>query len=204
MGIDFERDGLWQTVSFVGFTAVFVGYLSVWLPGPGVGLSFIGIELGEWIKFLGVRGMRNLFYLPPITLGWLLALQTVGWPNRWQTWGMRAVAFAVSWLSFPAIEAILGEPRSEWLLRLLLIAAVGAVAVGVHFLPTVWKRPILLFTAILGLLGAVLPTWVYFQVRPLVENVVGLSIGIGLGVWLNGLGHLAQTAVGLREWRKEH
>ncbi|MEM7113844.1 MAG: hypothetical protein AAF614_15520 [Chloroflexota bacterium] len=196
-----EQRGWWETMGLLGLTAVFVGYLTVWLPGPAVGLSFIGVELGEWIKFLGVRGMRNLFYLPPITLGWLIALQTVGWPPRWQTWAMRGAGLAVSLLSFPAIEAILGEPRSEWLLRLLLIASVGAVALGTHFLPASWKRPILLITAVLGLLGAILPTWAYFQVRPLVENVVGLSIGIGLGVWLNGVGHLAQTAVALQRWQ---
>lgn len=195
---------LGQTVSLLGLTAVFVGYLTVWLPGPAAGLSFIGVELGEWIKFLGVRGMRNLFYLPPITLGWLIALQTIDWPNRWQTWVMRGVGFAVSVLSFPAIEAILGEPRSEWLLRLLLIATVAAVAFGTHFVPAAWKRPILLITAVLGLIGAILPTWAYFQVRPLVENVIGLSIGIGLGVWLNGIGHLAQTAVALQLWQNSH
>ena len=36
------------------FTVILVGYLVVWLPGPAAGLQFIGVELGEWIKFLGV------------------------------------------------------------------------------------------------------------------------------------------------------
>ncbi|MBK7179447.1 MAG: hypothetical protein IPH82_20095 [Chloroflexi bacterium] len=35
----------------LGLTAVFVGYLAVWLPGPAVGLQFLGVELGEWVKF---------------------------------------------------------------------------------------------------------------------------------------------------------
>ena len=37
----------------LGLTAIFIGYFLVWLPGPGAGLSLIGVEVGEWIKFLG-------------------------------------------------------------------------------------------------------------------------------------------------------
>ncbi|MCA9965162.1 MAG: hypothetical protein KC423_12985 [Anaerolineales bacterium] len=138
-------------------------------------------------------GARNWFYLPPITLGWSLALLSVGWQNgRWQTWAWRGLALAVSLQSFPAIAAILDEPPSEWLLRLLLIASVGVLA----GLTAVWPRqlshwPLLV---VLGLIGALLPTWFYFQVRPLVENAVGVQIGVGIGVWLNGVGHLLLAA----------
>ena len=41
-----------RTILLLGLTAVFIGYLMVWLPGPGAGLSFLGIELGEWVKFI--------------------------------------------------------------------------------------------------------------------------------------------------------
>lgn len=183
-----------RTVTLVGLTAVFIGYLSVWLPGPAVGLSFLGIELGEWIKFMGVGGGRNWFYLPPITLGWSLALLSVGWGNgRWQTWAWRGVAVAVSLLAFPAIAAILDEPPSEWLLRLLLIGSVGAVA----GLTAVWppKLPHWPLLVACGVTGALLPTWFYFQVRPLVANAVGVEIGVGMGVWLNGIGHLLLAAM---------
>ena len=44
----------------LGFTAVFIGYLSVWLPGPAAGLSFLGVELGEWIKFMGSLLLLNI------------------------------------------------------------------------------------------------------------------------------------------------
>ena len=57
-----------------GFTVALAGYFMVWLPQPAAGLSFIGLDIGEWIKFLpqvqsGEAGInRNAFYLPPITL----------------------------------------------------------------------------------------------------------------------------------------
>ncbi len=177
----------------VGVTAVFLAYFLIWLPGPSVGLQFIGLELGEWIKFMGVGLARNVFYLPPITLGLILALWTALWARRWQTWAARGLALALGLLAFPAVEAILYEPRSEWLLRLLLIALVGATAVAAHGLGR-WPRLVWGLIALLALGGAVLPAWQYLQIRPLVAYWLQKPIGIGPGVWLNGLAHLLLAA----------
>jgi len=181
----------------LGLTAVFVAYFTVWLPGPGVGLRFLGFEIGEWIKFLGVGMARNYFYLPPITLGLMLALWTAVWLPGWKTWVARGVAVAVSLLALPAVEAVLSEPRSEWLLRLVLIALVTAVALSAHWLGR-WPRLVWALVALLGLAGALLPGWEYGVVRPLVAQVFAQPVGIGIGVWLNGAGHLLVTIVGVR------
>ncbi len=115
-----------ERLLIAGLTAVFIGYLSVWLPGPAAGLRFLGVELGEWIKFLGVGAIRDLFYLPPIILGLMLAVLTMGWENgRWQTWLMRGLALLVSLLAFPAYEDLMGDYRSQYLLRVALSGLVG-------------------------------------------------------------------------------
>lgn len=173
----------------VGLTAVFLAYFLIWLPGPAAGLQFMGLELGEWIKFMGVGLARNVFYLPPITLGLMLSLWTALWARRWQTWAARGVALALSLLAFPAIEAILYEPRSEWLLRLLLIALVGTTAVAARALGR-WPRLVYLLILLLALAGAAWPTWQYVQIRPLVAHWLQKPVGIGPGVWLNALAHL--------------
>ena len=36
----------------IGFALIFVGYLSVWLPNKAAGLAMLGLEIGEWVKFL--------------------------------------------------------------------------------------------------------------------------------------------------------
>lgn len=195
-----------------GLTAIFVGYLSVWLPGPGVGLQFLGVELGEWVKFLGVGQNRDLFYLPPITLGLMLAVWTMGWPNgRWQTWVMRGLAVAVSLLAFPAIEDVLGAAREQYTGRIYLIGLVLAVALlsGLVGPGLAARRPWLpwLLLALLGLLGAIAPTWMYGQVAPYASQVIGLPVGMGWGVWLNAGGHLLVTAVAVwqvGEWSIKH
>lgn len=176
---------------------MFAGYFAVWLPGPAAGLRLIGLEMGEWIKFLGVGRSRDLFYLPPVTLALILVLLTIAWPyGRPQGWGMRLLAVGVSLLSFPSLEAIRFEPPSEWSTRLLLIGIVLAAGVASGLLT--WKRPdrfsalkvSWLAMALIGLIGVSLPTWIYIVVRPTVSQAFGLPLGFGLGIWLNGFGHL--------------
>ncbi len=190
-----------QTILQVGLTAVFVGYLMVWLPGPGAGLSFLGIELGEWVKFMGVGLERNLFYLPPITLALMLVMLTLLWGNgRWQSWAMRGLALLISWQAFPAIEDITGPTRHEYMPRvqwigLVLLAVVAAVVLC--WLVKIETRQWLcwLLLTLLGLIGAVLPTRVYLQIQPNVAQLVGMSVGYGWGLILNGVGHLLIAGV---------
>jgi hypothetical protein len=192
-----------QLLLLAGFTAVFTGYLTVWLAGPSAGLSFIGVEMGEWIKFMGMGPRRNWFYLPPVSLGLMLAVWTVGWPNsRWQTWLMRAVAVAVCLLSFPALEDLTGHFSHEytprvWAIGLVVVVAgvSGLIGRGSQAVRLKW-----LAIALLALIGYVLPVWVYGQARAAVSTVVGLPVGSGLGIWLNGFGCTAATLAALKQF----
>lgn len=191
------RDSTRMNLLFLGLTGMFVGYFMVWLPGPSVGLQLIGVELGEWIKFLGVGASRDLFYLPPVALGLALGLLAATWPNdRPRTWLARGLAVAVSLLAFPAIAAIQSEPAGQWLARLLAIALVALVA-GVGAIiarrspASAW--PWLLMTVVI-LLGVILPTWQFFSVRSVVETIMRRPVGIGAGVWMNAAGGLLAVA----------
>ncbi len=185
-----------RTILLLGLTAIFIGYLMVWLPGSGAGLSFLGIELGEWVKFMGVGVARNLFYLPPITLALMLVTLTLLWGNgRWQSWAMRGLALLISWQVFPAIEDITGPvrheyiPRVQWMALVLLAIVVTAVLCWAVKIETrqwlCW-----LFLIVLGIVGVVQPTRIYLQIQPNVAQLVGMSIGYGWGLILNGAGHL--------------
>ncbi len=203
-----RRNSLAQTLLRVGFTAILLGYFLVWLPQPVVGLSFIGLELGEWVKFIpqlrsGELGInRNIFYLPPITLSLMIILWTTNWPNNnWQTWVTRFLAIVIAFLTFPALESILGEPPAQWLFRILLISLVVIFAA---VMPLVQKWPhtltgIIPWIAImlLGFVGGILPTWAYFSITPVVEELVRTHVGAGLGLWLNLSGHLMASVIAL-------
>ncbi len=190
-----------QRLFLVGLTAVFVSIFMVWLPGPAAGLQLVGFEMGEWVKFLGVDLSRNLFYLPPMTLGFSLAMWTASWSNvRWQTWLMRGVALLVSLLAFPAWNDITGGSQIEYVPRLWFIGFVGLAVLFSIGLSWLGERPRLdallwLLIAIVSILGGVLPTWMYTAVKPVAEQWLQLSLGTGIGVWVNGGGHLLITAV---------
>lgn len=181
----------------LGLALIFVGYLAVWLPHPVAGLRLIGLEMGEWVKFLpAVHGgqlwvSRVWFYVPPLTLGVLLALDTVDWPARWQTWLARLLAALAATLALPALPVIMNEPRGEWLLRVILVALVGALALLVGAfgarLPAAWVAGAMLAVT---LVGALLPTTAYLVMRPVIVDLLQKPVGIGVGVWLTLAGHL--------------
>lgn len=180
----------------LAFTCIFAGYLTVWLPNDAAGLSFIGAEIGEWVKFLPqVRAgellmSRNFFYLPPVLLGAMMILVTSRWSNSRRTWAMRGLAILVAGLALPSIDAIRFEPASEWLLRLLLVATVGALAL-LSGLPK--KLPDLLNWLLIGvaaLVGLLLPLWAYLIVRPVVAELWRQPVAFGPGIWLNSAGNL--------------
>jgi hypothetical protein len=190
----------------LGFTAVFVGYLSLWLRGPGVGLSFLGVEMAEWFKFLGLGPRRDLFYLPPIILGLMLAIWTMTWPEQegkqafdWRAWSVRALAVLVSLLAFPAVEDITGAAREQYMLRVVLIGCVIAVSLvsGFWHPREGWDRLPWILLIFLGATGAALPAWLFLQVQPFLSRILGVPVGAGIGFWLNLVGNVLVAAVGL-------
>ena len=182
----------WQALLILGFTAVFVGYLSVWLVGPGAGLSFLGIELGEWLKFIGLGPSRDYFYLPPVTLSAALILWTTTWVERgWRAWAVRGLALLVSLLAFPAIEDISGPVREQYTTRVLWIGAVAALALLSAFWGEGrgWQRLAWLLIVVVSSVGLVLPLWQMAQVRPYLAELVGQPFAPGMGLWLAGFGY---------------
>jgi hypothetical protein len=191
----------------LGFTMILLGYFLVWLPQPVAGLSFIGLEMGEWVKFIPevrsgeVFPSRNFFYLPPILLGSMIAIWTAGWPNnRGQTWLARVLAVAVGFLALPAIESFSEESPGQWLPRVAMSGFVIIVVLVATYYSSRETMPATipwLYFIILGMLGAILPVWTYLAIKPFVEILMGAGVGIGPGIWLNLLGNILLILLGI-------
>ncbi len=196
-----------QIIIQISFTIILLSYFLVWLPQPAVGLSFIGLELGEWAKFIpevsqgDIIPSRNFFYLPPVTLALMLAFWTVRWSNRhWQTWLIRGTALLISFLAFPALESLQDEPASQWILRVLFIGVVGiAILLAAYY---AYRKsvpdtvPWVYFVGF-GLVGALLPLWTFLAIRPIVEEILGSEVGFGVGIILNTIGNGLVVTIGL-------
>lgn len=185
-----------QTWLFLALTLVLLGFFMVWLPHEAAGLSYIGLEMGEQAKFLpqvrsgDIVPGRSLFYLPPVVAGAVLILFTGNWPNRrWQTWATRLLGLSLSFLAFPAIEA-LGTEIEEWLWRVLMIGAVLVLTAVSPYLARVPGRVVWLVIGLLALAGIVLPGWVFLEVRAAFSAIYREQVGIGIGFWLSVGGQL--------------
>lgn len=184
-------------LALVAITLILVAYFLDWIPHPAAGLTLIGLEVGEWIKFL--PGMRNVadpvtnrtwFYLPPITAALALLGLTADWPiGRLQTWLARAIAGVVALLALPQLEVIRDEPSAEWRTRVVWILLVGVAALLVGLVGK-RARVVALLWIVVALIGGLLPTIGYVQIRPVIATALQESVGIGVGVWLNLAAHL--------------
>ena len=188
----------------LGLTLILIGYFLPWLSHPTNGLTLIGLDISEWIKFLpqiGELPNRNLFYLPPITLGLILVLLSVRLAQGWRPWALRAVGILVATISFPSIDALRFEAAGEWRLRLFMIAFVVAVAMGSVWLGRLPKRITYGLITLTAMVGLILPTYLFSIILPVVETWLVIDWQVGLGIWFNGIGHLLIGGIALSHAR---
>ena len=194
---------------FFALTLVLAGYFMEWLSHAGAGLSYTGLEIGEQAKFLSqvrsgeiVPG-RSLFYVPPISVGLIIVLTSSRWPDyRWQTWVARGLGPGIALLAFPAFEA-LGTESAEWLWRVVLIGLVFALAIASPLLNRIRPARFWAIVGVIAFLGAVMPAWVFLEVRAAYSVVLQQSLGVGLGFWLNTVGQLMVGLLALVTFSKQ-
>lgn len=177
--------------------AVLAGYLGPWVDHPVAGLAILGLDLGEYVKFLtpvrsgAVSLWREGFYLP-----------------------LLAASLACSLMAFRR------ELAYPWLVRALLLAA--SVVAALNLLPPAWTPQRMLtpefqqqaiwlalclgamifspflallprwlgaaVVAALSLAALVLPPWQFFQVLPAIAELYNHPLAPGWGLFVMGLG----------------
>ena len=181
-----------------GAVLMLLGYFLPWFKHPLAGLTLIGLDISEWLKFLpqfqsGELPNRNYFYLPPIILGALLILWAAfDIKDRFRGWVMTGVGVCIALIGLPALEALPLDAQkfaqtSEWAFRLILIGCVGLLGLSRPLLQRVPARWLVMLMAIITLIGGILPARLLYLSRSAYIFWLRLTPNPGLGFGLHVL-----------------
>lgn len=179
------------------------GYFGPWVPHPVAGLVVIGLDLGEYVKFLpGVRSgevvlWREGFYLPLVTVS--LAFSSAAfqpalryrWPVRIGLLALAAVA-ALNLLPPAWSPAVLRAPEFRQQV-LALAGCLAAVAVS-PFLALLPRMVLAL--GLIGLSSAALwwPVRQFLRILPGVSDLYHQALSPGWGFYLTIVGLVLMIA----------
>ena len=182
----------WNRLTLLGLLLAAVGYWGPWLSHPTVGLTLLGVDLAEVVKFLPHREAalsfpREVFYLPAFALSMALTV-VANARSRSHGWFLRTLltlfAIAVALAILPPIWSPqvlrLPEFRMQTIaIGLLLISAfVGPV---IAFLP---KRAMQGILCSLALMATLFPIIAFWQLLPALRDAYRTPFHIGWGPWL--------------------
>lgn len=221
----FTRRTLMPVLLPIGALLAFAGYVGPWVDHRVAGLAVLGLDLGEYVKFLpqvraGTPSLwREGFYLPLVAISLTLSLCTWRAELRWRrpaaAW--TAVALQVA----GAIVAALNMLPPAWTpLRMLTpefqqqSTAIGLCLAAVAFGPFLALLPGAVtgtIVLLLSLWAAIVPIQQFLRVLPEIASLYrhDLVPGWGMYLMLVGLaflmllGMLLASAKAIRSWRRK-
>lgn len=194
----------------LGALLAFWGYVGPWVDHRVAGLAILGLDLGEYVKFLplvraGTTSLwREGFYLPLVAISLALSLCTWRQELRWQ---QRVVAWPMIALQvFGAIVAALNMLPPAWTPQRMLtpefqqqLAAILLCLAAVAFGPFLALLPRLVTGVIVILLStvaAVVPVTQFLRVLPEIATLYNHNLVPGWGMYLLLIGLAMLVALG--------
>jgi hypothetical protein len=173
------------------------GYFGPWVPHRAAGLVIIGLDLGEYVKFLHpirsgeISLWREGFYLPLIAVSVALSLHAYrrelayAWPVKIGLLLVAGVA-ALNLLPPAWSPPLLLAPEFRLLTAaMLLCLGLAATSPLLALLPAWTSAGIIL---VLSILAIWLPIQSFLRVLPAIADIYGHSITPGWGLWLMVVG----------------
>jgi hypothetical protein len=188
----------------IGALMALIGYFGPWVNHPAAGLAILGLDLGEYVKFLipvrsgAIEVWREGFYLPLLAVSLTLSLfafrreQGWGWPMRIALLGLAIVA-ALNMLPPAWSPAVVrtGEFRTQ-------VIWIGLCLAAVLFSPFLALLPGIAAATIsvaLAAIAAILAPMHFVRVLPAIEELYRRDLSPGWGMWVMIAG-LVVMAVG--------
>ncbi len=181
------------------------GYYGPWVPHRAAGLVVVGLDLGEYVKFLprvasgALQVHRELFYLPLLAASVcaaLLASRRVLPPWTRISAAVAAIPLALAMLP-PAWNPVV-LMTAEFRIQVIAIAACILLVMPGMFLT--WYLPdkqALGVIAVLAATAALIPAREFLLVRPEIEQLYNHALPLGWGWWATLLGNLSASALAL-------
>ncbi|MEX1019461.1 MAG: hypothetical protein WDZ49_07365 [Litorilinea sp.] len=177
----------------LGAALVFLGYWGPWLAHPTAGLTVLGLDVAEFIKFLpGIRNQtltiwREAFYLPAVAISLNLALSAWRPAYRYPYW-LRlvlvagAIATALTLLPPAWSPGILLTPEFQLqTLTMVLCVVASLLSPFLAHLPRLVGR---IASLALALAAGALPLWTLYSTWPEIAAVYAIPIQLGWGPFL--------------------
>ena len=183
----------------LGIVAALVGYLGPWVDHPVAGLAILGLDLGEYVKFLtavrsgAVSLWREGYYLPLVAVSLTCSLSAFRREFGYH-WTLRAFLLGI------AVVAALNLLPPAWTPQRMLTPefqqqtlALGACLLAMLFSPFLALLPRWLTAATIVLLcvaALVIPAWQFAQVLPGIAGLYSQPLTPGWGLYLMAIGLL--------------
>jgi hypothetical protein len=182
------------------------GYFGPWVPHRAAGLVVLGLDLGEYVKFLpAVRSgeialWRPAFYLPLLAVSLALSLYAFrpelryGWPVR-ALFLAGAMVAALNMLPPAWSPAVLRLP--EFRTQVIWIGLCLAAALVSPLLAVLPRWAAAGATALLALPALLLPAVYFLRVLPPISSLYNYTVTPGWGPWVMGAGLILLAAAAL-------
>ena len=181
----------------LGAVAALAGYLGPWVDHPVAGLAILGLDLGEYVKFLtavrsgAVSLWREGFYLPLVAVSLTCSLSVFRREFAYH-WAVRALLLAL------AVVAALNLLPPAWTPQRMLTPefqqqalALGACLLAMLCSPLLALLPRWLTAAIIVLLSGValvIPAWQFAQVLPGITELYNQPLAPSWGMYVMAVG----------------
>ena len=176
----------------IGWCLAAIGFLGPWVSHSTAALTLAGVDMGEFVKFLpgmldgSLRLVRQWFYLPPFAITASITL-LIGCHRLRYTKLVRALGLLL------AIPVSLQLLPPAWSPASLMTAEFRtqtvALGIGWLLLAAWWlvrRLPAWLLgsaSAAVCLAALLLPTWQYLIAKPAINELHGLSLSTGWGLF---------------------
>jgi hypothetical protein len=186
----------WRWAIPAGAILTLCGFFGPWVNHRVAGLVILGLDLGEYVKFLPpVRSgeialWREGFYLPPVAVSLSLSLVLFRRELRLH-WAVRALLVAA------AIVAALNLLPPAWTPPRMLTpefrlqaAGIGLCLLAVALSPLLALLPRRVTSALIALLAlaSLLPFWQFARVLPPIAELYNQPLTPGWGIYVMALG----------------